>query len=82
METIVQEVKKAKKRPIVKKVTKKQDDNLYTYVQMVEKKAYDLYEKRGCEHGRDQDDWFEAEKMVEGEIIAGKCGCLLSEGGG
>ncbi len=32
---------------------------------LVEKKAYDLYEKRGREHGRDQDDWFEAQKLVE-----------------
>ena len=32
-------------------------------------KAYELYEKRGHEHGRDLDDWFEAEKIVEEKMI-------------
>ncbi len=35
---------------------------------MVEKKAYDLYEKRGKQHGLDREDWFEAEKLVEDEL--------------
>lgn len=38
----------------------------------VEKKAYELYEKRGCQHGRDFDDWLEAEKIVEKEMISGQ----------
>ena len=42
------------------------------FAQRVEKKAYDLYEKRGCQNGHDCDDWFEAEKLVEAEMIAGK----------
>lgn len=42
------------------------------YAQRVEKKAYELYEKRGCEGGHDWDDWLEAEKIVEQEMIAGK----------
>jgi len=27
-------------------------------------KAYELYEKRGCTHGSDREDWFEAERLV------------------
>lgn len=27
--------------------------------------AYALYEQRGRNHGRDQDDWFEAERIVK-----------------
>ena len=26
--------------------------------------AYELFERRGRMHGRDQDDWFEAERLV------------------
>jgi DUF2934 family protein len=35
--------------------------------QMIEKKAYEIYEKRGREHGKDLDDWLEAEKIVIGK---------------
>lgn len=40
--------------------------------QRVEKKAYELYEGRGCQPGHDWDDWFAAEKIVEADMIAGK----------
>lgn len=30
----------------------------------IAKVAYDLYEKRGCVHGYDFEDWIEAEKIV------------------
>ena len=36
-----------------------------TQHEMIEKKAYELYEKRGREHGKDLDDWLEAEKIVK-----------------
>jgi hypothetical protein len=32
--------------------------------EMIAKKAYELYEQRGREHGHDLDDWLEAEKFV------------------
>jgi hypothetical protein len=35
--------------------------------EMIQKKAYELYEKRGREQGKDLDDWLEAEKMVNGK---------------
>ncbi len=31
---------------------------------LIAKKAYELFEKRGYSHGRDQDDWWKAEKEV------------------
>ena len=33
--------------------------------EMIVKKAYELYEKRGKEHGHDLDDWLDAEKFVK-----------------
>ncbi|MBI2487620.1 MAG: DUF2934 domain-containing protein [Deltaproteobacteria bacterium] len=38
-----------------------------TIHELIEKKAYEIYGKRGGEHGKDLDDWFEAEKMVKGK---------------
>ncbi len=32
---------------------------------LIEKKAYELFEKRGYSHGDDFSDWFEAEKLVK-----------------
>ena len=36
--------------------------------QQVAVRAYELFEKRGCSHGRDLDDWLEAEKVVLSEL--------------
>lgn len=41
------------------------------YAQRVEKKAYELFQKRGCADGHDREDWFAAEKIVEEEMITG-----------
>ena len=46
------------------------DPNIFA--QRVEKKAYELYKKRRCQNGHDYDDWYEALKIVEAEMIAGK----------
>lgn len=32
--------------------------------QRIDEKAHELYECRGCCHGRDLDDWLEAERLV------------------
>jgi len=37
----------------------------------VAKKAYELYEGRGGEHGHDMDDWLEAEQLVVKELRQG-----------
>jgi hypothetical protein len=34
---------------------------------VIEKKAYEIYVQRGGEHGKDLDDWLEAEKIVISE---------------
>lgn len=31
---------------------------------LIRKKAYELHEQRGGEHGRDLEDWLEAERLV------------------
>lgn len=36
--------------------------------QRIAEKAHELYECRGCCHGRDLDDWLEAERIVLSEI--------------
>ena len=35
---------------------------------LVEKKAYELYEKRGKKSGHSMEDWLEAERIVKGKI--------------
>lgn len=32
---------------------------------LIQKKAYELYEKRGHSHGNDWDDWLEAERLLK-----------------
>jgi hypothetical protein len=51
-----------------KKNTKKTKPDEETVRKMIEEKAYELYEKRGGEHGNDFEDWFEAEKIVMEKI--------------
>ena len=41
------------------------DDQLH---QRIAEKAYELYECGGCCHGRDVEDWLEAERLVLTEI--------------
>lgn len=35
---------------------------------LVEKKAYELYEKKGCKSEHAMDDWLEAERIVKGKL--------------
>ena len=37
-------------------------------VKLVEKKAYELYEKRGRKSGHSMDDWLEAERIIKGKL--------------
>ena len=39
-----------------------------TLHEMIEKKAYEIHEKRGRQHGKNLDDWLEAEKVVKREL--------------
>lgn len=42
------------------------------FAQRVEEKAYELYETRGRQDGNDWKDWFDAQKIVEAEMITGQ----------
>jgi hypothetical protein len=53
--------------------------SIQDFTQQVEKKAHEIYEKRGSGHGNDWDDWFEAEKLVEKHIDPIERDCIRSE---
>jgi len=38
------------------------------FMQLVQQKAYELYEKRGCKQGNDLEDWLNAERLVKEDI--------------
>ena len=44
------------------------DEELYD---QVARKAYELYEQRGEEHGHDLDDWLAAEHLIQEELLHG-----------
>lgn len=44
------------------------DDELY---ERVARKAYELYQQRGEEHGHDLEDWLTAERLVQQELLHG-----------
>jgi Protein of unknown function (DUF2934) len=38
------------------------------FMQLVQKKAYEIYEKRGCKSGNDLEDWINAERLVKEDL--------------
>lgn len=42
--------------------------NDHEFFAMVQKKAHELYEKRGCKEGNDFEDWLTAERLVKEEL--------------
>ncbi|MGB3941522.1 MAG: DUF2934 domain-containing protein [Candidatus Manganitrophaceae bacterium] len=56
------EIKK-KKNTLKAVPTESGVDNQAIY-EIIAKKAYELYEKRGGQHGHDLEDWVEAERLV------------------
>ncbi|MFA5388393.1 MAG: DUF2934 domain-containing protein [Candidatus Omnitrophota bacterium] len=38
------------------------------FMQLVQEKAYELYEKRGSSQGNDLEDWLDAERLVKEEL--------------
>jgi len=38
------------------------------FMQLVQKKAYELYEERGCQAGNDLEDWITAERLVKEDL--------------
>ncbi len=64
--TSITQGKKWKAADPVKPVMKK--CHAADYKKRISKKAYELYQQRGFQDGRDLDDWFEAERIVEEEL--------------
>lgn len=54
----------ARKREIAAKSCKLSSEE---FRKKVEKSAYELWQKKGCSHGNDWTDWFEAEKAVKND---------------
>jgi len=50
--------------------------------ELIRLRAYQLYEGRGCEHGHDLDDWFQAEAEVFGKKSVGTAESEAMEGKG
>lgn len=48
-----------------KKPKEKAGQGIESLHEMIEKKAYEIHEKRGKQHGRDIDDWLEAEQIIK-----------------
>lgn len=73
MPTAIQTEKMNKTRNNIKSVIKEtkaeQSNDANIFGELVEKKAYELYEKRGRQDGHDLEDWLEAQKLVEAEMI-------------
>ena len=38
------------------------------FMQLVQQKAYELYEKRGSKQGNDLEDWLNAERLVKEDL--------------
>ena len=55
---------KARER-VPKKPKEKAGQEIESLHEMIEKKAYEIHEKRGKQHGRDLDDWLEAERIIK-----------------
>ncbi|MBF0486255.1 MAG: DUF2934 domain-containing protein [Candidatus Omnitrophica bacterium] len=42
------------------------------FFRRVQDRAYEIFVNRGCVHGNELNDWYEAEKIVRAEIKAGR----------
>ena len=49
--------------------------------EQVAHKAYELYQQRGAEHGRDLEDWFRAEQLMH-EVLRADPPLRMTEEGG
>jgi len=58
-------IKKSNLSKSIRSETAVQDS---AFRERIERKAYELYEKRGSSHGLDTEDWLEAERLVLAEI--------------
>ncbi|MGH7885333.1 MAG: DUF2934 domain-containing protein [Thermodesulfobacteriota bacterium] len=54
------------KETTAKRSKKKPEIDEGTIQDLISKKAYELYEESGMDHGRDTEHWLEAEKIIRG----------------
>lgn len=40
----------------------------------IERRAYEIYEQRGCEQGHAEEDWFAAERELNAQLASGEHG--------
>ena len=59
---------------------KAEEGSLELTEELIRLRAYQLYEGRGCEHGHDLDDWFQAESEVFGKKSVGTAESEAAEG--
>ena len=69
---IVNETQRRKKMlKKLKKVLSLDNENRVSreeFMQLIQKKSYELYEKRGCQQGNDLEDWINAERLVKEDL--------------
>ncbi len=61
---------------------KAEEGSLELTEELIRLRAYQLYEGRGCEHGHDLDDWFQAVAEVFGKKSVGTAESEAKEGKG
>ena len=65
MGLIVDDSKKKVRKAVVKKAAASTGSKSPVTSEMIAKKAYELYEQRGCQPGRELEDWNEAKRLLE-----------------
>ena len=54
--------------PVSKAVAPKKRVSEDEIFRLIQAKAYEVYVKRGCNHGKDLENWYEAERLVREEL--------------
>lgn len=65
MGTMAQKVGNGGRKPVVKQVVQGSGNKIPISSERIAKKAYELYEKRGCQQGFELQDWLEAKRILE-----------------
>lgn len=61
-------IKFRKDKKVLKSMAKRSNISQDELLSRIQKKAYQIYEKRGSTEGNDLADWFEAERQVKKEL--------------
>jgi hypothetical protein len=60
--------KNVRKRPVASAATRSPGEPLEPRLERIARRAHEIYEARGGQHGRDLDDWLRAEREIDAEI--------------